>query len=153
MRIRKTFAVVFLCLLLLSAYLGFAPLSIPNDKFVHFLIFFCLTTTFYWVVDTTRRRLINSTLLVCTLLGGVGSELVQSFVPYRVFDLYDIVANVLGSLLALAISSWYHKGMLERKRAAKYSAIPADGAQLETGSESVPMSDLGTVEELPERAS
>lgn len=61
----------------------------------------------------------------------------------RNFDFYDIVANVLGSLSALALSSWYHKRMLERKRAKRgYSGAPVvDGDQnvdleLGTGQES-----------------
>lgn len=45
----------------------------------------------------------------------------------RDFDYYDIVANVFGSLLALAVCNWYHKRMLERKRAARgYVAMTGD---------------------------
>lgn len=49
------------------------------------------------------------------------------------FDPYDIVANVLGSLAALGISTWYHKRMLERKRQGKYSAVPGDDGDVELG--------------------
>lgn len=46
---------------------------------------------------------------------------------HRDFDLYDIVANVLGSGLAIGICNWYHKRMLERKRAARgYNAVAGD---------------------------
>lgn len=46
---------------------------------------------------------------------------------HREFDLYDIVANVSGSVLALALCNWYHKRMLERKRAARgYAAVAGD---------------------------
>jgi hypothetical protein len=46
---------------------------------------------------------------------------------HRDFDYYDIVANVLGSLLALGLCNWYHKRMLERKRAARgYTAVAGD---------------------------
>lgn len=53
----------------------------------------------------------------------------------RLFDPYDIVANVLGSLSALALCSWYHKRMLERKRLAKqYHIVPTrDDVDLELG--------------------
>jgi hypothetical protein len=53
----------------------------------------------------------------------------------RTFDPFDILANVAGSLLALAISTWYHKRMLERKRASKhYNLVPGDGDEdLELG--------------------
>ncbi|KAK9373760.1 uncharacterized protein V1513DRAFT_448047 [Lipomyces chichibuensis] len=146
MRIRKSFAAAFVLLLLLSAYLGFAPIDVQHDKPVHFLVFFTLTTLFYWIVDTTRKRLINATIIVCILLGGIGSELVQSFVPYRAFDIVDIVANVIGASVALALSSLYHKRMLERKRAQKYFAVQPQDPELELGEtgESVNLTDLGT---------
>ncbi|KAK9386627.1 VanZ like family-domain-containing protein [Lipomyces mesembrius] len=146
MRIRKSFAAAFVLLLLLSAYLGFAPIDLQHDKLVHFLAFFTLTTLFYWIVDTTRRRLINATIIVCIVLGGIGSEFVQSFVPYRAFDIFDIVANVIGASLALALSSLYHKRMLERKRAQKYFAVQPQDPALELGetAESVDLTDLGT---------
>jgi hypothetical protein len=45
----------------------------------------------------------------------------------REFDPYDIVANVCGSGLALALCNWYHKRMIERKRAARgYNAVAGD---------------------------
>lgn len=67
------------------------------------------------------------TLIVCTIVLGVGSEFVQSFLDNgREFDLYDIVANVVGSLFGVGICSWYHKRMLERKRRRRYSAVPGE---------------------------
>lgn len=45
----------------------------------------------------------------------------------REFDPYDIAANVSGSLIALALCNWYHKRMIERKRAARgYNAVAGD---------------------------
>lgn len=45
----------------------------------------------------------------------------------RDFDPYDVLANVVGSLAALGLCQWYHRRMLERKRASKtYAAIPGD---------------------------
>ena len=122
---------VFLLLCLVSAYAGFTTLQLGqyvNDKVLHFGTFFLLTVVFYWIVDTNRRRTLNMTLVVCTLALGVGSEFVQSFLPNdRDFDLYDIVANVVGSLAGAALCSWYHKRMLERKRQRKhYDAVPTD---------------------------
>ena len=76
------------------------------------------------------------TLAVCTLTLGIGSEFVQSFLPNdRDFDLYDIVANVVGSLVAVGLCSWYHKRMLERRRRHKtYTAVPGeDDADVELG--------------------
>lgn len=79
------------------------------------------------------------TLVICTLILGVGSEFLQSFLPNdRDFDIYDIVANVVGSLLGLGLCAWYHKRMLERRRQQKtYQAVPGeDGEDVELGESS-----------------
>lgn len=76
------------------------------------------------------------TLVVCTLILGVGSEFVQSILPNdRDFDIGDIVANIIGSLLAIGLCSWYHHRMLERRRQRKtYNAVPGeDGGDVELG--------------------
>ncbi|KAK3486627.1 uncharacterized protein B0T23DRAFT_229783 [Neurospora hispaniola] len=131
MRIRMPFAGIFAALLLLSAYAGLSSLHMPqgtllNDKTLHFLVFFLLTVTFYWILDTTRRRILHLTLSVVTLGMGVGSEFVQAAIPNngREFDPYDILANLVGSLLGLGLCGWYHKRMLERRRVRKYTAVP-----------------------------
>ncbi|EAA30685.1 hypothetical protein GE21DRAFT_10436 [Neurospora crassa] len=131
MRIRMPFAGIFAALLLLSAYAGLSSLHMPqgtllNDKTLHFFVFFLLTVTFYWILDTTRRRILHLTLSVVTLGMGVGSEFVQAAIPNngREFDPYDILANLVGSLLGLGLCGWYHKRMLERKRVRKYTAVP-----------------------------
>ncbi|KAH7345989.1 hypothetical protein BKA66DRAFT_602904 [Pyrenochaeta sp. MPI-SDFR-AT-0127] len=134
MRIRKPFAAAFTGLILISAAAGFSPpdYTIPSykqsDKVLHFVAFFLLTLTFYWILETSRRKVLQLTFTVCTLGLGAASEVVQGLLPiHRDFDYYDIVANVLGSLLALAICNWYHKRMLERKRAARgYVAVVGD---------------------------
>ncbi|KAG6204677.1 hypothetical protein E4U35_003196 [Claviceps purpurea] len=122
---------VFLLLLLIAGYAGLSKLQLGglvNDKVVHLITFFILTIVFYWIVDTNRRRTLNMTLAVCTLCLGVGSEFVQSILPNdREFDLYDIVANLVGSLAGLGLCSLYHKRMLERKRNQKaYNAVPGE---------------------------
>ncbi|PHH87938.1 hypothetical protein CDD83_8215 [Cordyceps sp. RAO-2017] len=139
MRVRLPFAGFFLLLLFLAAYAGlttFRAGQYVNDKVLHVLTFFLLTAVFYWIVDTNRRRTVNMTLVVCTLILGVGSEFVQSFLPNdRDFDMYDIVANLVGSLAALGLCSWYHRRMLERRRKRKsYHPVPGeDGTDVELG--------------------
>ncbi|KAH8904549.1 hypothetical protein BR93DRAFT_819139 [Coniochaeta sp. PMI_546] len=140
MKIRLPFAGVFFLLLLLVGYAGLSSLqvdSLVNDKVLHFVTFFILTVVFYWIVDTNRRRTLNFTLVTCTLCLGVGSEFLQGFLPNgRDFDLYDILANIIGSLAGLGLCSWYHKRMLERRRSRKqYSAIPGEdgGDDVELG--------------------
>ncbi|KAF1352197.1 hypothetical protein BDV97DRAFT_348944 [Delphinella strobiligena] len=133
MRIRKPFAAAFVILLLVAASLGLAPNQLPqykqSDKVLHFVTFLLITLCFYWILETNRRRVIHLTLIICTAGLSVGSEVVQGILPNgREFDPYDILANVLGSGVALAACSWYHKRMLERRRAARnYHIIPGDG--------------------------
>ncbi|OAA59227.1 vanz-like protein [Niveomyces insectorum RCEF 264] len=129
MRIRLPFAGTFFLLLLLAGYAGLSSLQLGglvDDKLLHVVTFFALTVAFYWIVDTSRRRTLNLSLLVCTVGLGIGSELLQASLPDngRVFDLLDIAANVVGSLAALGLCSWYHKRMLERKRHQRYAAVP-----------------------------
>ncbi|KAF6219263.1 hypothetical protein HO133_005088 [Letharia lupina] len=148
MRVRINFACAFVLVLLGAAYLGLGSTQIPqvNDKVLHFLTFFLLTTAFYWILDTTRRRVLNFTLLVVTFGLGLGSEALQGLLPNgRQFDPLDIAANVVGSLLALGLCTLYHKRMLDRRRRAKgYSTVPQDGEgqDLELGGQ-----ETGTVEE------
>ncbi|KAI5361575.1 hypothetical protein Slin14017_G083080 [Septoria linicola] len=132
LRVRKPFAGAFAALLLASAYLGLSTSKIPtygqSDKGLHLVTFFLLTTTFYWILETTRRRAIHLTLLTVTAGLSIGSEVVQALLPNgREFDPFDILANVVGSTGALLLSSWYHKRMLERKRKNKtYDIVPGE---------------------------
>ncbi|KAK7989871.1 VanZ-like protein [Apiospora arundinis] len=156
MHIRLPFAGVFFLLCLLAGYVGLSSLQLNyyiNDKVLHLLTFFLLTVVFYWIVDTNRRRTLHFTLVVCTAILGVGSEFLQGFLPNgRVFDLYDIVANVVGSLAGLALCNWYHKRMLERKRSRRgvgnYNAVPGEDIEdVELGESSVLTADHDGQEE------
>ncbi|KXJ90775.1 hypothetical protein Micbo1qcDRAFT_164434 [Microdochium bolleyi] len=138
MRIRLPFAAVFLGLCLIAAYAGLSTLQLGayvNDKVLHAVTFFILTVVFYWIIDTNRRRTLNLTLAVCTLGLGVGSEFLQAAIPNgREFDLYDIIANVVGSATGLALCTWYHTRMLERKRQTRYQSVPGqDVTDVELG--------------------
>ncbi|KZF24562.1 hypothetical protein L228DRAFT_259765 [Xylona heveae TC161] len=142
MRVRPPFAGGFCVLLLGAAYLGLSSIQIKviNDKILHLVTFFILSLCFYWVLETTRRRAMNFTLIVCTGILGVGSEFIQAVIPNgRQFDPYDILANLVGSLIAVALCSWYHKGMLERRRRTRqYQAV--------SGQEEEPDVELGGLE-------
>ncbi|RMZ75525.1 hypothetical protein DV738_g5414, partial [Chaetothyriales sp. CBS 135597] len=137
MRIRFPFLISFIVILLLSSSLGLLPHSalpstpenVPqhSDKALHFVAFFALTATFYFILDTARRRVLHLTLVVCTLVLSVGSEVAQGLLPNdREFDPWDVLANVLGSLAALALATSYHKRAAERRRRAKFSALSQD---------------------------
>ncbi|KAF2702708.1 hypothetical protein K504DRAFT_464984 [Pleomassaria siparia CBS 279.74] len=134
MRIRKPFAGAFVAICIVAALAGFSPTDykIPtykqSDKALHFIAFFLLTFTFYWILETSRRKVLQLTFTICTVGMGMASEVIQGILPiHREFDYYDILANVMGSALALMACNWYHKRMLERKRAARgYAAVAGD---------------------------
>ncbi|KAF2737964.1 hypothetical protein EJ04DRAFT_460281 [Polyplosphaeria fusca] len=134
MRIRKPFAGGFIGICAVAALAGFSPQNykLPSykqsDKVLHFIAFFALTFAFYWILETNRRKVLQLTFTVCTIGLAFASEIVQGLLPNgREFDYYDILANVLGSLLAVALCNWYHKRMLERKRAARgYGAVAGE---------------------------
>ena len=79
-----------MALCVISALAGFSPsnYSIPSykqsDKVLHFVAFFFVTVTFYWILETNRRKVVQLTFAVCTLGLGLVSELVQSFLPVGV---------------------------------------------------------------------
>ncbi|CEL08025.1 Putative VanZ domain protein [Aspergillus calidoustus] len=153
MRIRYPFAGAFVVLLLLSAYVGLlphrdsppvSPSLQPNDKFLHLVTFFALSLIFYWIPDTSRRRTLHLTLVVCTLVLGVGSEILQGILPNgRSFDPFDILANIVGSAGAVGLCSWYHRRMLERRRKARFGSLGEGGDDLELGMGPGPREDDG----------
>ncbi|CAN9298948.1 unnamed protein product [Alternaria alternata] len=87
MRIRKPFAGAFVALIFISAGAGFSPpdYKIPSykqsDKALHFLAFFLLTLCFYWILETSRRKVLQLTFTVCTIGLGIASEVVQGLLP------------------------------------------------------------------------
>ena len=118
-----------------------------NDKVLHFITFFLLTLTFYWILDASRRRARNITLIAVTLCLSVGSEALQGILPNgRQFDPLDIVANLVGSLGALILCSVYHKRMLDRKQKRKmegYGLVPEQEGDVELGEGGGSQQDLG----------
>lgn len=74
--------------------------------------------------------MLNITLVVCTLILGVGSEVAQGLLPNdREFDAWHVLANVIGSLCALGLAGSYHRRSAERRRRAKYSALTGEGLE------------------------
>ena len=60
------------------------------------------------------KKVFNPAVLTFVMAFGVGllDELIQLFIPHRVFDLYDIVFNgiaVLAAILSLTIIQWIRK--------------------------------------------
>lgn len=78
--------------------------AVPNDKLVHFLIYFLLMA---WFGQLYPRRIL---VAIALALLGILLELTQGFTRYRYFEWYDVVANCAGILSAWAFvrSPWGH---------------------------------------------
>ena len=69
------------------------PLSniLPPDKLVHFALFLILG------VLTIRSYSPTKKLFFVTLIYGSLMEIIQYLIPYRSFDIFDLLANLLAS--------------------------------------------------------
>lgn len=118
--------------------MGLANITVKFDKFVHYSVFYLMTLIFYHCFDTKNvSQLKLLTFTICTLCGGIGSEFVQSILPYRTFDYKDILMNVLGSLSALATSEVYARYMVRRRRLKRLEIIKSIGDEAETLAETI----------------
>lgn len=67
------------------------------DKYAHTFGYFVLMGWFTQIYQTARVRLICFALFVSM---GIGLEFAQDLTGYRYFDVYDMLANSLGVVLA-----------------------------------------------------
>lgn len=139
LKVRPALIVLNILDLIVLGLLGFHPKSstwLPfNDKVLHFFCFFFATALFYaiWDIDSTTRRSsphfwrpmpLFLCVFVCFFVGGIGSEVVQSLLPYKQFDIWDVVANLLGSSLGLWVSYWAEKRVrLDREVRSLYMPL------------------------------
>jgi glycopeptide antibiotics resistance protein len=79
------------------------PGFLRYDKALHFTAFSILSFGIYFVWKRSRTK---NVVLTGTIAYSVSviSECVQALVPYRSFDLHDIIANLLGTTLGLGIA-------------------------------------------------
>ena len=81
------------------------------DKIVHLVIFFLLTFLFSYPVSKTelpQKRRKSWFLFIAIYISGYGIliEFIQKyFIPFRSFDLFDIVFDILGSFAGLYLAN------------------------------------------------
>jgi len=68
---------------------------------------------------------------VCFLIGGVFSECIQSLLPYKTFQIGDVIANLLGSSLGLFIARSLARKLRHRRELARLYQ-PLDEFESET---------------------
>ncbi|MCG7863245.1 MAG: VanZ family protein [Candidatus Thiodiazotropha endolucinida] len=96
-----TIRVLLAMALLVISYLAFTPLDTPvvtefNDKLSHIVAFFALA----FLVDFSWPRSKWNPLKYLPLFGyGLFIEVVQAFMPHRIFSTWDLVADILGLLI------------------------------------------------------
>ncbi|ORY99059.1 hypothetical protein BCR43DRAFT_488658 [Syncephalastrum racemosum] len=104
MRLRILVALFFL--LIVFGVLGFAPVHLHeavNDKALHFGAFFVLAVCLYFLWNLSyKRNLVLASVILFSI--AVLSEFIQGLLPYRTFDGYDIVANIVGGTLGLLVA-------------------------------------------------
>lgn len=82
----------------------FLPSSILQyDKVLHFIAYFTYgisTFTMLYTVKRTERKIIHIGL-VLSVLFAISDEIHQFFVPGRMMDFYDFIADLLGILFSI----------------------------------------------------
>ena len=80
------------------------------DKVFHFMEYGIYAGLWYRALRRTTRLSLHghgttgiATFLICSLF-GIGDELFQSFMPYRVSDMYDVAADASGAFVASALA-------------------------------------------------
>jgi len=91
----------------LDLNLGFAN----QDKLYHALAYF---TLMFWFTQIYHKKLQRGLLAVIFVLLGLLMEYAQSFSPYRTADVFDMLANSTGVLLAFFATHWRLRNMLVR---------------------------------------
>jgi VanZ family protein len=107
-----------LCALIFAQSHGFVltdiPLPVHLDKLLHFVCFALLAVLFYRAYHTLPFGTSVSILFLLSVVSaigyGIGDELHQRFIPLRVADKWDILADGAGALFGLAFYLlWRHR--------------------------------------------
>lgn len=85
-----------------------------SDKLVHTGMFAFVTLVNY--VENRKQKKLYGILWVLGLCGfAYLTEVLQKLSGYRTFDLYDILADVTGIVLGLALANWVSRSLNKRR--------------------------------------
>ena len=101
------------------AILTLSLISIPqpvakfllSDKILHGVVYAGLMG---WFAQIFRHDLMRLILVICFIALGIGIEFLQALTPSRQFDVWDMIANTSGIVLAWALSYTKMGTVLER---------------------------------------
>ena len=88
-----------------------------KDKTVHFLFYFVLTLTWNFALQKKYKNWALKYIIVFVVIGyGIVIEALQEVLTKtRQADLYDVIANSAGTLVALIVIFWLKNKTFEKK--------------------------------------
>ena len=88
-----------------------------KDKTVHFLFYFVLTHTWNFALQKKYKNWALKYIIVFVVIGyGIVIEVLQEVLTKtRQADLYDVIANSAGALVALIVIFWLKNKTFEKK--------------------------------------
>ena len=88
-----------------------------KDKTVHFLFYFVLTLTWNFALKKKYKNWALKYIIVFVVIGyGIVIEVLQEVLTKtRQADLYDVIANSAGTLVALIVIFWLKNKTFEKK--------------------------------------
>ena len=79
------------------------------DKLAHVAVYALLSFLWLWGYKETNRKKVSIVLLGSIILGVLLEIAQYLFFPDRFFELYDILANVIGAIIGIIALFFYHK--------------------------------------------
>jgi len=99
------FTTLFIIFLSLKKIEGNKIFYFPyQDKLLHSLAYGFLCVTYFWTMKFSWK--INNPIykaVIFSITLGIILEIIQSYLPYRMFDFWDIIANFLGVMVFILI--------------------------------------------------
>ena len=100
-------------LLIIYSHKESSTISFPFlDKVVHFILFFIqsilITNTLYEYGDRNNRIILIASIILILLFGLI-IEIQQIYLPYRTFEIMDLIANFLGVLFGSFVVIYFRK--------------------------------------------
>lgn len=147
LRLRPWFIAFTALVMLTLAFLGFTNFSraLPlNDKILHLVCFCIATTVFYFIFDVEedarriwiwRHAALILTSIICFFFGGIVSEIVQSLLPYKEFQMGDVAANLLGSAIGLWTAYFLERYYRRRREISRLYRPVSSGPESQPDSE------------------
>ena len=88
-----------------------------KDKTVHFLFYFVLTLTWNFALQKKYKNWALKYIIVFVVIGyGIVIEVLQEVLTKtRQADVYDVIANSAGALVALIVIFWLKNKTFEKK--------------------------------------